>query len=131
MRLSRSAVLTIVILPYITGCSSEATLVKASGVVLKSDGKPLAEVDVRFYPLENVKKLKSIPFGLTSRNGEFQIGFDPAKPGIPPGEYKATITVIIPSEKKSVAAKYSDHQQTPWLVTIPRTGKTDIVLKVE
>jgi len=116
----------------IAGCRSKpATIVRAAGRVVTSDGKPIKSVRVDFWPEKKPKSFETLPYGLTNEKGEFEIVMlDPSKPGLWPGKYRVSLIEIGTKNPKRIPSRYGDNQSTPLEVTIPVEGKTDLILEV-
>jgi len=103
-------------------------------VVKSADGKPLKGVRLEFHPLENrayFKKMKTIPISLADNSGRFEAIFvDIHSPGIPAGKYKVTVHAIREHAVKLIPDAYTKQQTTPWTITIPSSGKSDIELQI-
>lgn len=128
--------MAVVLVMVVVGCKPGGPRrVKVRGVVTLQ-GEPLANVDVRFFPLGPVGD-ESI--GLSGPDGSFWIeGSRYSTPGIVPGEYTVTtepLGVEQPPEgaaegkaaapragKNPIPAIYRSRGQTPLRVTIPETG---------
>jgi hypothetical protein len=113
-------------------------LVPASGKILRPDGMPVKYARVDFWPQNDpatfIKSFKTLPFGITNEKGEFEMLLDAAKAkGIPPEKYR--VTVLDPEEgnpikRARLPEEYTKDDATPWEVTIPPKGKTDILLQI-
>jgi hypothetical protein len=129
-------VLASLILMPLNGCARKpAPLVAASGTMLDADGLPLASVHVMFYPLDEgsdcVKLYKSIPFCITGPKGDFSMVMSADKVGIPAGRYQVMAKAIDSNTGPQIPSRYKDHDTSPWQVTVPEGGRTDILLKLE
>ena len=116
------------------GCGrAPATLVPAKGRILKADGKPLTDGRVGFMPVDDPKgflnRHGTTPYSLLSEKGEFEAVLSGTKIGLPPGKYRIHLLSI--GKQTQIPKQYQDWQTTPWIETIPSTGKTDILLQLD
>jgi hypothetical protein len=107
--------------------------VPAAGRILTSDGKPVRGVTVQFWPTGHLAQTKTLPFGMTDAKGGFTMimGIEDgrAKSGAPAANYRVTISTPNPKAPK-VPPHYMDPNATPWELSIPPEGKTDILLRI-
>jgi hypothetical protein len=128
LRMKKNHLLLFAVFLLVAGCSSRPANVPAKGTILMPDGKPLIGSSVVFVPLGNHCPA---PVGdLLGANGEFNLGLEPGKPGLPPGEYRVIVIYIL-KRFKTLPARYTDTEESPWVVTIPTGGDADIVLRME
>ncbi|MBX9624741.1 MAG: carboxypeptidase-like regulatory domain-containing protein [Gemmataceae bacterium] len=93
--------------------------IDVSGVVLKDDGQPFPGVHVTFWPTTDTAKFQTLPYGMTDLSGKFDLRMaDPAKPGIPSGVYKVTLTALPGTSKDLIPEKYRNLDTTPWEVVV-------------
>jgi hypothetical protein len=70
------------------------------------DGKPLPEVHLIFYPVNNDPANHTRFVGLTDQQGRFAMRSDDGKSeGVPPGKYRVTLTTAV--------ARPTDNESTP------------------
>ncbi len=118
------------------GCNSRPVFAPASGIVLTSDGKPLTAgvVSVEFVPLEDPRGFGrtygTLPFALLDKDGKFTMDLGDAA-GVPPGKYRVRLQLLENDTDLALPKRYSDRADSPWEVTVPRNGKTDILLRIE
>jgi hypothetical protein len=114
------------------GCNSKPVLVPASGTIFQPDGTPIPSAGIMFWPLDNPAAFKrrydSLPFGLVNDKGHFDMCLKAAESGIPAGRYRVTISLFDNDAK--LPKIYEDWKHSPWEVTIPAKGQTDIVLRM-
>jgi hypothetical protein len=122
--------LLVLVLLASAGCSSKVPKVPASGRLLKPDGTPMRACGVYFDPCWP-DAAAGFPFGGVDDDGHFGLGITAKDKRVLPGKYKVTLMYIDQEMAKTLPRKYEDVHQTPWEVTIPKTGKTDIVLQME
>lgn len=117
-----------------SGCSSKGpSVVPASGQLLGADGKPVEGVNLLFWPQQDAgywKKVKTIPFGLTGSQGEFEVYLF-STPGVPPGRYRVTATPVADKARAAIPDQFRRDNTTPWEVTIPKSGDTRIMLRIQ
>ena len=115
------------------GCSSQPPpTAPAKGKILGADGKPIHGGYVMFWPLDNpkefVKRYDTVPVSVTNERGEFEMWImSPDRIGVPPGKYRVTVHEIAKENNSRVPQRYRKDDTTPWEVTIPAKGMTDIV----
>src|SRR5205085_8088208 len=94
-------------------------------------GKLVAGVRIDFFPTEGNWTYHTLPFGLSDKDGRFQIGFGPLEPGIPVGKYKVTATPISPAAQAAIPKQYRDLAATPWEVIVPVEGIPEVLLSID
>lgn len=122
--------IVLVAINYWSSPSKPAAVVPASGTILSKDGTPLAGLNVMFWPKQKGKSFKTIPFSPTDAQGRFDILMLNNERGLPPGQYAVTANSIGPTMSSFVPSNYTNPDKTPWEVSIPQGGKTDIRLQI-
>lgn len=100
--------------------------------MLGPGGSPMANISIEFapYPSSDIQPNSTIPCGVTDDAGRFVVVNGHGE-GIPPRQYKVTANSLLPANESAVPERYRRPSTSPWLVTIPRKGKTDLVLQIE
>jgi hypothetical protein len=100
--------------------------VDVKGRLEDADGKGLPRLSLRFHPQDEASKGGPSLVCLTQADGEF-IG------RCLPGRYKVTLSVPAGKGKEavSVPARYKAVAETPWEVTVPRGGTSNVRLRLE
>lgn len=137
-------------LVVMAGCGSSLRTWPVEGTI-KLDGKPLAEADVRFTPVEN--QGRDAAFAITDEQGHYQLQTTRGKAegGALPGEYKVTVikSVLKPNGQKILNPEtgkiepdvdavnilppiYQEPDKTPLTVTVDKKSQTfDFDLKTK
>ena len=102
-----------------------------SGVVLV-DGKPRANVQIKFHPASQDPQNATLSVATTDEEGQFKAWTYRPGDGIPPGDY--TVTFDDQSKKKPhertspdlFKGKYADPKKSKFKITVPETGNLDM-----
>lgn len=113
-----------------TGCGKPAPrLVPVAGKVVQAGGQPVAAGTITFYPQGDTLDQGSPPSCQLAADGSFALKTYPFGDGAPPGRYKVTLDSTLAGRLKKPL--YADPGKTPWLVTVPDAGVTDLTLEVK
>ncbi|QDU89639.1 hypothetical protein Pla175_30320 [Pirellulimonas nuda] len=115
MRAGAVVVVAVVAVSHLVGCRGGEQLVQAAGRV-QLDGKPLAEAQVVFYPLEGEGRRAFI--GMTDAQGGYELSEAGGRAqGVPPGKYRVSISTAVqtgvvneftPTPPERVPKKYAN-----------------------
>ena len=102
--------------------------VPASGVVVDSAGKPVANADLRFYPTEPGKNNGT---ATTGPSGKFTAKTSDTVDGLIPGKYKVTVAARGAKGAAPVKlnSKYAEEDSTDLLVQVESGKELRIELK--
>jgi hypothetical protein len=132
--------LALVVVVLTAGCRKKTPPqpVDVAGKAEKADGKPLAQVLLRFHP-QDPGSDQAAPTCATGADGAFTVR-------AVPGTYKVTVTgiplntggpgpggIAAPSTGalSGVPPAYQSSKDTPWEVVVPEGGKSDVALKLK
>lgn len=127
------------------GPKSDLTFVPVSGVV-RLDGKPLADADISAVPVG-----ATLGMGGGSRSnadGKFQLSHARGESGLPPGEYKITVSLrkrpdgsvppaddptlpIDSNAAETLAPRYSDFSQSTLTISVTPPATEPVELKLD
>lgn len=104
----------------LTGCGGDKpTLVEVAGKVTHK-GKPVTGGSVWFHPAEGSSYKGEKPSGQLQVDGTFNARTFPYGGGIPPGNYKVTLSPDLAG--RIGKPQYGDAVTSPWSVEIPEGG---------
>lgn len=129
MRLLRFATLAAV-LASAAGCGSKAPkLVPMTGKVVHK-GDPMTAGSVYFHATGgNATPTQDPPSSVLQTDGSFTVKTYPFGEGIPPGDYKVTVSGAVAGRAR--LPKYSDPTKTPWMLNVPEAGVQDQVFEMK
>ena len=127
------------------GAKSDLTFLPVSGVV-RLDGQPLADADISAVPIGT-----TLGMGGASRsnaNGEFTMSHTRGETGLPPGDYKITVSLrklpdgTVPptndptppmdsNARETLAPQYSDFSKSTLKLAVVATAIEPVELKLE
>lgn len=111
---------------------------------LTQNGAPVASANLQLFPVGNTKAPGS--FGVTDENGNFELRTGNDGIGVPPGDYKVTVSKLvqadgspIPPDAQSIAelqlkellpTEYQSVEQTPVQISIPPGGTETLQISI-
>ena len=113
------------------GCSrgpEPPLLVPVTGKV-QANGEPVTAGAIYFHPDEANSFQGDKPSSLLQVDGSFSVKTYPFGDGVPPGEYKVTLSPELASRLKK--AKYGKPDQTPWTIEVTYQGVNDHVFEIK
>lgn len=113
------------------GCSrapEPPLMVSVTGKV-QANGEPVTAGAIYFHPDETNSFQADKPSSLLQLDGSFSVKTYPFGDGVPPGEYKVTLSPELASRLKK--AKYGNPSQTPWTIEVTYEGVKDHVFEVK
>lgn len=103
-------------------------MVPVTGKVF-ANGQPVTAGAIYFHPDETNSFQGDKPSSLLQVDGSFTVKTYPFGDGVPPGEYKVTLSPELASRLKK--AKYSQPSQTPWSIEVTYQGVKDHMFEVK
>lgn len=113
------------------GCSrgpEPPHMVVVTGKVL-ANGQPVTAGAIYFHPDETNSFQADKPSSLLQLDGSFTAKTYPFGEGVPPGQYKVTLSPELASRLKK--ARYAQPSQTPWTIDVTDQGVKDHVFEVK
>jgi hypothetical protein len=132
MKRSAAGLATLAAVILTAGCASKPPQeVPVGGRVENASGKPLPKIALRFHAQDEANKQAGSLTCMVQDSGEFT-------GKCLPGRYKVTVLPLsagrpgaAPKPPTGTWGRYTSPTGTPWEVTVPSAGKTDLVLKVQ
>lgn len=113
----------------VCGCGGpKPTLVPVTGKVTKN-GQPVTAGSIYLHAASANAYEKDSPSSLLQIDGSFTIKTFPFGDGVPPGEYKVTLSPELASRLK--LPKHGKASDTPLQVTIPVEGLSNWLIELE
>ena len=106
----------------LAGCGSKSKLVGVTGKVTKG-GQAVTGGSLWFHPEGGSEGKSERMSGQLQTDGTFTARTYPHGDGIPPGNYKVTLSPDLAARINAV--RYADVTKTPWAVTVPDSGLKD------
>lgn len=130
--------MTVLLLQGCGGSSDLPTLVPVTGTVTV-DGKPMAGVTVRFYPMKDGESQPGrTPSGITDESGKFELTYSGNNRGAIPGQYFASVSFEdwqpeYPEgfDAESASAAERKKYETPPVQIAPQFSGSETSLEVE
>ena len=101
------------------GCGTKPKLVTVTGKVTHK-GNPVVGGSVWFHPADGNPYQGDKPSGQLQTDGTFTARTFPHGDGIPPGQYKVTLSPDLAA--RAGVPHYGDAAKTPWSVDVPDAG---------
>ncbi len=108
----------------VAGCGARPKLAPLAGRVVMA-GQAVAAGSVTFYPEGGGDSA----VGTLGADGSFAASTYPHGDGVAPGRYKVVLDSGLAARIKKPL--YADPTKTPWSVTVPDAGVSDLVLEVK
>ena len=117
MRLATAALFALAF--ALTGCGAKPKLVAVTGKVVHK-GNPVTGGSVWFHPAGGDDGKPEKMSGQLQTDGTFTARTFPHGDGIPPGQYKVTLSPDLAA--RAGVPHYGDAAKTPWSVDVPDAG---------
>jgi hypothetical protein len=139
---NRKLLLSLAVLPIVIGVvwffflksPSQPIMVPVSGTVVDAQGNPLQMAKIEFvhYPFSDflTDPPQSLPCAVSDNNGRFRLQNEEHNL-VAARRYKVTVKYHLPEKRHLLPKNYSMPETTPIDLVIPKTGTSDLVLRVE
>ena len=110
------------------GCSRDMPrLVPFKGVVV-FEGEGVTAGSIYMHPGSTAEYAKDNPSSILQLDGGFNVKTYPFGEGVAPGDYTVTLAPELAQRLKQ--PDYGAVETSPWKITVPAAGKTDVVLEI-
>ena len=123
------AVAALLCLVFTIGCGPQPPrLVPVTGRV-QVDGQPVTAGSIAFFPDSNAEYTEDNPSSLLQLDGSFTMKTFPFGEGVAPGDYTATLAPELASRLNKEL--YASPTKSPWKITVPPEGLSELILEVD
>ncbi|MEZ6090229.1 MAG: hypothetical protein R3C05_19820 [Pirellulaceae bacterium] len=130
MKAARNIGLSLLTTVLAVGCSDGDVprLVPVQGKVLK-EGKAITAGSIYLHPDANAEYTEDNPSSILQIDGGFTMKTYPFGEGVAPGGY--TVTLAPELAQRVSKPNYGSPEKSPWKISVPPEGLTELVLEIE